>query len=339
MSQAPVLDFEALVAPAPEANGDEGADLFAVLRELDEYRKEVDPNDYPEDDPRRPDQPKKADWPAIERLCTRTLRTGPKNMRVATRLVEALTRQHGFAGLRDGLRLLRELVERCWETLDPPIENGDVEARAAAFYWLDDPDRGARFPNTVRSAPLFEGEGDPIGLMDLRQSREGARSTLDAVSLAECEARAAEVAEALTEFSQLCRSLVRKMGPAAPGLTGLRPTLEECDTVIKQILAQKRQVSGLEAHIPDKAGAGADAPSPAAPATRAAAYEQLRQAAALLRQLEPHSPIPYLVQRAVELGALPFPQLIRALVRDANVLNELNRELGIKDQEPPSTGS
>jgi hypothetical protein len=34
--------------------------------------------------------------------------------------------------------------------------------------------------------------------------------------------------------------------------------------------------------------------------------------------------------RAVELGALPFPQLMQALIRDASVLSEMNRELGIK---------
>jgi type VI secretion system protein ImpA len=72
--------------------------------------------------------------------------------------------------------------------------------------------------------------------------------------------------------------------------------------------------------------------------SREQAYRQLAQAAALLRQLEPHSPIPYLIQRAVELGSMPFPQLIRALIREQNVLSELNRELGIKEGETPPTG-
>jgi type VI secretion system protein ImpA len=60
----------------------------------------------------------------------------------------------------------------------------------------------------------------------------------------------------------------------------------------------------------------------------------LAQAAALLKELEPHSPIPYLVQRAVELGALPFPELMIALIREPNVLADLNRELGIKVSPP-----
>jgi type VI secretion system protein ImpA len=68
--------------------------------------------------------------------------------------------------------------------------------------------------------------------------------------------------------------------------------------------------------------------------SREDAYRQLAAAANVLRQLEPHSPIPYLIQRAVELGRLPFPQLIRELVRDANVIAELDRELGIKETTP-----
>ncbi len=55
-------------------------------------------------------------------------------------------------------------------------------------------------------------------------------------------------------------------------------------------------------------------------ASRAQVYQQLAQAAAMLQQLEPHSPIPYLINRAVELGALSFPDLMRQLIRDADVL-------------------
>ena len=41
--------------------------------------------------------------------------------------------------------------------------------------------------------------------------------------------------------------------------------------------------------------------------SRAQVYQQLAQAAAMLQRLEPHSPIPYLINRAVELGACPSP--------------------------------
>jgi type VI secretion system protein ImpA len=69
--------------------------------------------------------------------------------------------------------------------------------------------------------------------------------------------------------------------------------------------------------------------------TRADIYDRLSDAAARLQKIEPHSPIPYLIQRAVELGQMPFPLLMKALISDAKVLDELNRGLGIKAESPP----
>ncbi|MGZ3390885.1 MAG: hypothetical protein ACXVCF_14990, partial [Isosphaeraceae bacterium] len=66
--------------------------------------------------------------------------------------------------------------------------------------------------------------------------------------------------------------------------------------------------------------------------TRAEIYARVAEAAAKLQQIEPHSPIPYLLNRAVELGSLPFPELMKSLILNADVLTLMNRELGIKEQ-------
>ena len=66
---------------------------------------------------------------------------------IAARLTKALVKVHGFAGLRNGLHLFRLLAEQGWDRLLPAIEEeDDLEVRAARFNWLDDKDRGARFP-------------------------------------------------------------------------------------------------------------------------------------------------------------------------------------------------
>ena len=54
--------------------------------------------------------------------------------------------------------------------------------------------------------------------------------------------------------------------------------------------------------------------------TRAEIYARVAEAAAKLQQIEPHSPIPYLLNRAVELGSLPFPDLMKSLILNADVL-------------------
>jgi len=64
--------------------------------------------------------------------------------------------------------------------------------------------------------------------------------------------------------------------------------------------------------------------------TRTDIYARIGEAADLLEKIEPHSPVPFLLRKAVEFGGLPFPELMKALVRDDSVLSEMNRELGIK---------
>src|SRR5207237_141678 len=107
------------------------------------------------------------------RLSKEVLTGTSKDLLVVARLTEALVKEHGFAGLRDGMRLARELVQNCWDRINPPIEDGDVEVRAGPFNWLDDADRGARFPTTLRRAPLVVGDKGSYTWLDWRQSQEG----------------------------------------------------------------------------------------------------------------------------------------------------------------------
>jgi type VI secretion system protein ImpA len=58
-------------------------------------------------------------------------------------------------------------------------------------------------------------------------------------------------------------------------------------------------------------------------------YRQLAQIADALKRIEPHSPIPYLLERCVRLGAMPFPELMREVIREAGALDEIDRLLGL----------
>src|SRR5205807_5490807 len=105
-----------------------------------------------------PTEYKRADWPAIISLAQDILKNTSKDLLVAARLTEALTRDSGFSGLRDGMHLLRLLVEQCWDRLNPSIEDGDLEVRAGPFHWIADAEKGARFPNSLRRVPLIVDE-------------------------------------------------------------------------------------------------------------------------------------------------------------------------------------
>jgi len=347
MPSPSVLDVDALIAPISGDSPAGGSVPFAVREKLEEYRKEVDPNDFAPDDPLRPESAQKAEWAALVRLAQETLTETSKDLLVAGRLTEALTREHGFGGLRDGLRLMRRLVTECWVRLNPAIESeDDLEVRAAPFYWLEDPDRGARFPNTLRQVPMVWGEGGRYGWLQWKQSQSGKdgissadiEKAIQATPREHCQAVVDDLTEAWQELDTLAKELNDKMGQYAPAFTGLRQALGECRALAQQILQRKGpdlSQAGEGAGGGKAGGAGTAEGSGSflgqQVASRAQVYQQLAQAAALLQQLEPHSPIPYLINRAVELGALSFPDLMRQLIRDSDVLTAMNRELGIKE--------
>src|SRR5581483_10858233 len=59
---------------------------------------------------------KAADWRLVEELASSMLRDRSKDLQLALWLTEAGMKLHGFAGLRDGLRVTRELIVRYWES-------------------------------------------------------------------------------------------------------------------------------------------------------------------------------------------------------------------------------
>ena len=348
MPTPPILDFDALAAPIPGENPAGASVPFAVTEQLEEMRKEIDPDSFSKDDPTRPEA-KKADWRGTIALTQETLRSTSKDLLITARLTEALVKTHGFAGLRDGLHLFRLLAEQGWDRLLPAIEEeDDLEIRAARFNWLDDKDRGARFPGTLRMVPLMDPDGQQLGWQHWKDS-QGGKSKITAAdieraiqvtSLEKCQLIVEDMEESWKELSGLAQVLSQKMATPsrnyAPGLVGIREAIGDCRTLAQQIFQKKGggkkpaapQAGAAEPEGEESSGTSAQPRME----TRAEIYARVAEAAAKLQQIEPHSPIPYLLNRAVDLGTMPFPDLMKSLILNADVLKLMNRELGIKDQ-------
>ncbi|HEY1066756.1 MAG TPA: type VI secretion system protein TssA, partial [Pirellulales bacterium] len=361
-----LLPFRDLVQPISEDEpaGDSRA-LFSLKEKFDDNRKEINPDNWDADDPMRPTDAKAADWVGTIDLAQDSLTNRCKHLQIGSYLLEAMTKLHGFAGLRDSLHLMRLLVTVCWNRLLPEIEDPeeDLERRAGPFNWFDEPTRSALFPNSVRQIPvLFHGDRS-FGWQQWKDSQESKRgmkpemieqamlaTPRDRIQLAFDDATAC-----LMELQEIGKFLDRKMGSVAPGMTMIRAAISEC----RQFLQQSLQKKGPAAEAAPAAaagggavvatnggeyvagtvmmsGGGAAVEMVRRPVTRDDIYRQLKEVAEKLAQMEPHSPVPYLLERCVTLGSMPFPQLMKALIRDMNVLTEMNRELGIKDEEAPA---
>jgi type VI secretion system protein ImpA len=96
---------------------------------------------------------KAADYAQVVQLARQALTEQGKDLQIAAWLTEALVALDGYPGLRQGLELLRRLLEGFWDTIYPQIdEDGDLEMRANPIAWV-----GTQLDPLVRSVPVVEG--------------------------------------------------------------------------------------------------------------------------------------------------------------------------------------
>ena len=63
--------------------------------------------------------------------------------------------------------------------------------------------------------------------------------------------------------------------------------------------------------------------------SREQAYKTLEQLAEYLATIEPHSPTPYLIRRAVKWGQLPLAELIQEVLNEEGDLNGMLAMMGL----------
>jgi len=346
------LDIEALLAPLPgdDPAGDPRAYAHRLRDQLHELRREDDPDDY--DEATRPAQWKHADWNGVAETASAALVSDSKDIRVACHLAEALVRLNGLAGLHQSLTLLLQLTDECWDRLNPPLDPEDPDTRAAPLAnMLDDPVRGLCFPNVIRQIPLLGRGAETCSLSAWKQMRTAggesadlAEALLHSSDPEELTERVAAADASLNQLEALRAALNEKLGDHAPGLCHLEEAVTDCRGLLAHALAEvgveptisPAETSGEQDNNETTAPPAASGQLSASDAlrNRREAYRRIEQAARFLNQLEPHSPVPLLVLRAVKLSDLPFPSLIRQFVREENILSEMDRELGIGGTDP-----
>ena len=305
---------------------------------------------------------KDPEWGAIIRLATTTLQEKSKDLQIAAWLTEALTRQEGFAGLRDGLTLLDGLLNTHWDGCFPEIPDGDLSFRVSPFVWMNSTD--ARTPLTCRDAVLSVPLTDPTGLaygwLDRKNSREVdllAQQNPDRHKEALAEGRitgeqfdAAVTSsprafyERLTEdviaahaaAERLQATLRARFGSEAPSVFDLQQAIEECRDVVTRIVTQKREADPDAAAAQDAGDSSTGAaPRRAAPAggidpvDRADALRRLAAVAAFFKRTEPHNPLAYLVERAIRWGGMPLEEWLREVVSSDDILGRIRETLGL----------
>jgi type VI secretion system protein ImpA len=292
MASSTTLDFDKLLAPIAGDNPSGEPLRYAGPYDAIQEARRADDANLNQGEWKR--DLKAANWLEIDKRATEALGKKSKDLQIAAWLTEAMVKQQGFAGIRDGLRLLRELHERFWDTVYPLPENGDLEFRAGALDWLND-----KVSPSLRAIGLTKADSgtEAYSWFKWQESR-----SVDELGRKNPQAKAAAVAEGkitgeqfdkavavtsqefyetlkedLSQGYEECERLAtvvdQKYGRDAPSLMAIKKSLEDCRTLVEDIFKRKNAPASASVKAPPMVTAPLAAPSAAQPLAAASAQE------------------------------------------------------------------
>jgi type VI secretion system protein ImpA len=286
---------------------------------------------------------KVAENPLVIKLVTDLLTNKTKDLQLAAWLTEALLKQKGFAGLKDGLVLCYGFVDKFWETVYPELEDGDAQSRGAPLGFV-----GTKLEIPLKLVPVVEKAS--YSLLDYQQSREvgyedqaktddakkkraalvkDGKLTPEAFDKAFEETPKKFYAQAeqdldacLQTLTQLKKTCDEKFGDDGPAFGPLQSSLDATRHLIHGFLQKKREKepdpvevtataeNAAEGEVqaegagPVRTGVLISLETSSEPPDRVDAIRKVAEAAAFLRRREPTSPASYLMLRGLRWGEL-----------------------------------
>jgi type VI secretion system ImpA family protein len=300
---------------------------------------------------------KRADWHGVDARASSALATRSKDLQLAVWLTEAWLNIDRFAGLAAGLRLITALCRTFWDGLYPPL-NGDDIARLGPLAWAVDklvlPIKSVPItaPKTEDALPYTWADGESAFYYENLGKSQPAAATAayeqGAVRYSDFLLSSSltpapfytQLTTELEDARQALEELDRTLGEVSgeenpPSLSPMRAPLEAIHTFVSRLLGERVQ-SGQMAPSPHPLFDEEGAPytyAPAAPGppitSRGEAFQRLREGAEFLLRSEPHSPVPYLVLRAVSWEHMPLAELLAELLQKSNDLAAVYSLLGM----------
>ena len=262
-----------------------------------------------------------------------------KHLEVAVMLCAGGLKTGGVSGLVDGLQLIRGLLEKFWSTvypvLDPDIDNDpgqrlnilsalSAERGTYSLGWLT-------ILEFLYTAPIYQSKGvPPLTYDDVLASRLKATGEAGAPSSAPDPAKLAAALRSAGDgiLENHCQALQQAL-EATQGIDQfLVNTIGAANTISFEVLekALREMIAGLSQFLP---GAAAAAGGPATESSgdgaaggitvrgsirsREDVVTALGRICDYYNQVEPCSPVPFLLRRAQKLAVMDFVQAVQEL--------------------------
>ncbi len=359
----PVIDLAALAAPIP---GDKptGVDLRAddsptsPYYELRGLRRQVSALERQADqqgggEPGKPP----SEWSDLSEKCQAALKEKTKDIEIVAWLSEALLRQHGLAGLRDGVTLAAELVEKHWDDLYSQHDEDDdsPEIKAQPFASLNgDGESVGSLIRPIRLVTITPSAGDagPLAFWNCEQLQKGKEGLGAAEAAARTGGRPfyqklyADLRGAIEAWRRLGKAFAAKLDGREPSSSQVGELLEAIERMLKLIaptmIEAPAEVAAADAAATSAGGTGgatavadSNMARPGTFATREQALEMLQHVAKYFREREPQSPVSYALDATVDRARMSLPELLEELLPDYESRKKMLQVAGIRPPDPP----
>jgi type VI secretion system protein ImpA len=355
------LSLAELTAPI---DGGSGADLsFSTLFDQIKEARRADPDYLTQGDWQT--ELKSSDWELTITLAAQGLAQQSKDLMLVSWLSEGLAHQYHFVGIHFGLTLTERILQAFWDDLYPTLEDG-MEERNARLAWLK-----ASLVDVVGGLPITSGDNFGLLRYDesryvenlALQNPQAMRAAIDegkinaemfqrSVVLTDTDhlrLKSTEITASLMACRQLQTTCDSLFGRDAPSFVALDDILSRAAGLVEKLLKDRgielnpAQVEPVTLGTPelDNPQAGAampsqqQTPSPTilrtTPGTRDEAFTMLASVAQFFKTTEPHSPVPYLIERAIKWGNMPLEGWLSDVIKDGNVIDGIRDVLGTKE--------
>lgn len=285
-------------------------------------------------------------WRNISVLAPEIISKHSKDLEVSSWYMEAVVRLYGFNGLRDCFKLTRELIENYWDSLYPLPDEDGMLSRVAPLAGLNGEGAEGVLMAPIRNIPITQGDHPgPFSLWHYQQAldvqkisdpdvREENISRIgfslddidNAVSLSSEEffiQLRDDIKTCISEYKNISLLLDDLCDThESPPTSNMIAVLEQCLGAVNHLGRNKFPVESDESNNinnDEKTLSTQNGQTPfAAVHSREAAFEQLHAISEFFKKTEPHSPISYILAKAVKWGNMPLNELIGELIPDSS---------------------
>lgn len=285
-------------------------------------------------------------WRKILDLAPSILMKQAKDIEVACWYTEALVRKLGIKGLKFGFTLIRGLIEQYWENIFPlPDEDGEA-IRVAPIAGLNGEEVAGVLLAPIRG--IYITENQPPGHFTYWQYQQIAGTAKPSAENPESGVeQGAKNNNVLAEFNKAVElsstsfyielrndvqgcideyRLISQLLDERCGINNAPPTsniinlLEDIRSTINHVAKAKLALADLDDQTNVENSQGTHNTSVSATGSiksRNDAFRQLQYISQFFRNTEPHSPISYVIEKAVKWGNMSLAELITDLIPDA----------------------